>query len=149
MNSIIETPTVTGQVTFTHFDADGNIISESTVPNLVVTTGLQHIASRIKDATATAMTHMALGSSNATVLLADTTLGTQLGSRKTLTSTTVSGNTVTYVATFIAGEATGAVVEAGIFNASTSGVMLCRTVFPVINKNSGDSLAVTWVVTVS
>jgi hypothetical protein len=61
----------------------------------------------------------------------------------------VSGNAITYTATFGAGTATGAVVEAGIFNASSGGTMLCRTVFPVINKNAGDSLAVTWVVTVS
>jgi hypothetical protein len=50
---------------------------------------------------------------------------------------------------FPAGTATGAITEAGIFNAATGGTMLCRTTFPVINKGSADSLAVTWVVTVS
>jgi hypothetical protein len=56
---------------------------------------------------------------------------------------------VTYVATFPAGTGTGAVTEAGIFNASSSGTMLCRTVFPVVNKQSGDSMTITWTVTVS
>lgn len=148
MNSFNETPKVTGQVTFTHLDADGNVISESTVPNLVVTTGLAHIASRVKDGTATVMSHMALGSTSTTPTLADTALGAQLG-RVALTATSVTGNAITYTATFAAGTATGAVVEAGIFNASSGGTMLCRTTFPVINKNSTDSLAVTWVVTVS
>jgi hypothetical protein len=27
--------------------------------------------------------------------------------------------------------------------------MLCRTTFPVVNKAAGDSIAVTWVVTIS
>ncbi len=54
-----------------------------------------------------------------------------------------------YVATFSAGEGTGAVTEAGIFNASTSGTMLCRTVFSVVNKAAGDTLQVTWTVTFS
>lgn len=148
MNSFNETPKVTGQVTFTHLDADGNVISESTVPNLVVTTGLSHIASRVKDGTATVMSHMALGSSSTTPTLADTSLGASLG-RVALTATSVTNNAITYTATFAAGTGTGAVVEAGIFNASSGGTMLCRTTFPVINKNSTDSLAVTWVVTVS
>ena len=70
-------------------------------------------------------------------------------SRTALTSTTVSTNTITYVASFAAGTGTGAVTEAGIFNASSAGTMLCRTVFPVVNKQSGDSMTVTWTVTVS
>lgn len=117
--------------------------------NLVVNTGLNYIVSRMKDATATAMSHMALGSGTTAAAAGDTTLGTQLGSRAALTSTTVSSNQVTYVATFGAGVATGAVTEAGIFNASTAGTMLCRTVFAVVNKAAGDSMTVTWTVTVS
>jgi len=39
--------------------------------------------------------------------------------------------------------------EAGIFNASTSGNMLCRTKFDVVNKSATDTLAITWVVTIS
>ena len=149
MNSFNETPKVTGQVTFTHKDIAGNVISESTVKNLVVTTGLAHIAGRMKDASIpTQMSHMALGSSSTTPTLADTALGGSLG-RVALTATSVTSNAVTYTATFGSGTATGAVVEAGIFNASSGGTMLCRTVFPVINKNSTDSLAVTWIVTVS
>ena len=79
----------------------------------------------------------------------DTALGSQLGSRKALTSTTVTDNAVEYVATFAAGEGTGAVHEAGVFNASSSGTMLCRTVFDVINKGASDSMTITWTVTVS
>jgi hypothetical protein len=53
------------------------------------------------------------------------------------------------VATFGAGVATGAITEAGVFNALTAGTMLCRTVFSVINKGALDTLVITWKVTVA
>ena len=117
--------------------------------NLVVDTGLNYIVSRMKDTTAGAMSHMALGSGTVSPAAGDTALGSQLGSRAALSTTTVSGNTITYSATFGAGVATGAVTEAGIFNAASSGTMLCRTVFAVVNKAANDTITVTWTVTVS
>ena len=118
------------------------------VDNLVVTAGKGYVASRMKDATATAMSHMAIGSGTTNPAASDTALETQLG-RVALTSTTVSGAVVTYVATFAAGTGTGAVTEAGILNASSSGTLLCRTEFSVVNKGSSDSMTITWTVTVS
>jgi hypothetical protein len=128
-------------------DENGNLKQELNVTNLVVDTGLDYIASRMKDATATAMTHMAIGSGTTDPAPADTALQTQLG-RVSLTSTTVTGNSVAYIASFAAGTGTGAVTEAGIFNASSGGTMLCRTEFAVINKAAGDSMTITWTVTV-
>lgn len=118
------------------------------VDNLVVTAGKGYVASRIKDASATAMSHMAIGSGTTNPAANDTALETELG-RVSLTSTSVSGAVVTYVATFGAGTGTGAVTEAGILNASSSGTLLCRTEFNVVNKGSSDSMTVTWTVTVS
>ena len=45
-------------------DSNGNLKDERKVYNIVVNTGLAFIASRMKDATATAMSHMAVGSVN-------------------------------------------------------------------------------------
>ena len=119
------------------------------VPNIVVNNGKDFVASRIKDATATVMSHMAIGTGTTSAVATDTTLETELsGSRTALTSTTVSSNDIIYVATF-AGVGTGAVTEAGIFNASSGGTMLCRTVFAVVNKAAADAMTVTWTVTVS
>tara|TARA_B100001287_G_scaffold231203_1_gene201970 strand:+ start:2071 stop:2496 length:426 start_codon:yes stop_codon:yes gene_type:complete len=125
---------------------NGKIIQE--VDNLVVTAGKGYVASRMKDTTATAMSHMAIGSGSTAAAASDTALGNQLG-RVALTSTTVSNAVVTYVASFPAGTATGAVTEAAILNASSGGTMLCRTVFSVVNKGAQDSMTVTWTVTVS
>ena len=120
------------------------------VPNIVVNNGKDFVASRIKDATATVMSHMAIGTGTTSAVATDTTLETELsGSRTALTSTTVSSNDIIYVATFAAGVGTGAVTEAGIFNASSGGTMLCRTVFAVVNKAAADAMTVTWTVTVS
>jgi hypothetical protein len=118
------------------------------VDNLVVTAGKEYVASRMKDTTATAMSHMAIGSGTTNPAASDTALETELG-RVALTSTTVSSAVVTYVATFAAGTGTGAVTEAGILNASSSGTLLCRTEFSVVNKGSSDSMTITWTVTVS
>lgn len=118
------------------------------VDNLVVNAGLDYIASRMKDATATAMSHMAVGSDNTAASAGQTALGSELG-RVALTSTTVTANVVEYIATFGAGTATGAIVEAGIFNDGVAGTMLCRTVFSVVNKGAADAMTITWEVTVA
>lgn len=131
-------------------DANGNVKEDVQLKNLVVDTGLNFIVLRMKDATDSVMTHMELGSSTVAAAAADAALGGAIGASRTgLASTDVSTNTITYVASFSAGVGTGAVTEAGIFNASVAGTMLCRTVFPVVNKQAGDSMTVTWTVTVS
>lgn len=137
----------TGKLSIVVNDNAGNLKQELNVTNLVVDTGLDYIASRMKDTTEAAMSHMAIGSGTNDPAPADTALQTQLG-RVSLTSTTVTDNSVEYVATFPAGTGTGAVTEAGIFNASSGGTMLCRTEFLVINKAAGDSMTITWTVTV-
>jgi hypothetical protein len=139
---------VTGELKITVTNPNGNVTQETVIPNLVVTSGKDYIAERMKDATTTAMSHMAIGTGTSAAAAGDTTLGTEAG-RVTLTSTTVTANAVAYVATFGAGTGTGAITEAGLFNASSSGDMLCRTVFSVINKGAADTLGITWTVTVN
>ena len=118
------------------------------VPNLVVTAGKGYVASRMKDTTQAAMSHMAIGTGTTAAAVANTALVSEVD-RNSLTSTTVSGSTITFVATYCAGEGTGAITEAALLNASSSGTMLCRTVYAVVNKGSQDSMTVTWSVTVS
>jgi hypothetical protein len=139
---------VTGELKLTLTRPDGHVKHEVIIPNLVVTTGKNYIASRMKDASATAMSHMAIGTGSTAAAAGNTALGSEAG-RVALTSTTVSTNNVAYVATFPAGTGTGAITEAGILNASSSGTLLCRTVFSVINKASADTLGITWTVTVN
>lgn len=115
--------------------------------NLVVTVGKDWIASRMVGTAANTMGYMAVGTDSTAPAAGNTTLGAEVA-RVAVTSQTASTNTVTYVATFGAGTGTGALTEAGLFNANTAGTMLSRTTYSVINKGSGDEMTVTWVITV-
>ena len=124
---------------------NNKIVAE--VPNTVVTGGKNWVAQRMNNVNSV-MTNMAIGTSTAAVNVSQTTLSTEIA-RVTLTSTTVSGNSIVYVGTFPAGTGTGAITEAGTFDASSGGDMLCRTVFTVVNKGANDSMTITWTVTVN
>jgi hypothetical protein len=137
-----------GELTVTVRAEDGTLKQEFNVPNLVVTVGKNYIASRMASNSATIMSHMAIGTGTGTPIAGDTALGIEAG-RVSVSSFSASTNTVTATATFPAGTGTGAITEAGILNGSSSGTLLCRTTFPVVNKASSDSIAITWVITVS
>lgn len=127
---------------------DGQVKEEHQFKNLVVTVGKNFVASRMVGTAANVMSDMAIGEDSTAAAITDTALGTEVG-RVTLTSGTATGAVATYTATFPAGTGTGAIVEAGIFNASSAGTMLCRTVFAVVNKGADDAMSVTWTVTIS
>lgn len=125
----------------------GELKERREVNNLVVTVGKNWIASRMT-ATPTAMSHMSVGTSSTAAAAADTTLGAE-AARVALDSQATVSNVTTYTATFPAGTGTGAITEAGIFNAAAAGTMLARTVFAVVNKGAADAMTVTWTVSIS
>ena len=138
-----------GDVAIVLKDKDGNVKDSREIHNLVVTSGLTYICSRMAGTSAGVMSHMALGSGTTAAAAGQTDLVSILGSREALDSSTASANTITYVSSFEAGEGTGAVTEAGIFNASSGSTMLCRTVFAVVNKQADDTMSVTWTITLT
>lgn len=138
-----------GDVAIVLKDKNGNVKESREIKNLVVTAGLTFICSRMAGVSAGVMSHMALGSSTTAASAGQTDLVSILGSREALDSSTASSNTIVYVSSFEAGEGTGAVTEAGVFNAASSGTMLCRTVFPVVNKQADDTMSVTWTITLT
>ena len=118
--------------------------------NLVVAVGKTNIAARMAGNTAAVMSHMAIGTGNTAATTSDTTLSSELARvALTVAGGTPSSNTVTYSALFPAGTGTGSLEEAGVFNAGASGTMLCRTVYPVINKQAADSITITWVISIT
>lgn len=126
-------------------DENGEIKQDQSVKNLVVNTGKNYIAQRIANNSTTVMNYMAVGTGNTSPGVANTTLITEVG-RVTIgtANVSVSSNTTTYTATFPSGTGTGALVEAGIFNDPSTGLMLCRTLFPVVNKGALDTLTISW-----
>ena len=141
---------MTGQLYINHF-RDGKLIDTRFIPNLVVTTGKNFIASRMLGTTSSVMSHMGVGTGGTSPVVGDTTLQTPIGGSRVVFSTTpsASGATLTYTAEFAPGVGTGAITEAGIFNASSAGTMLCRTTFAVVNKAAGDTINISWAVSIS
>lgn len=138
-----------GQLEIVLRDKSGKVKERRKEKNLIVNTGLNAILDRLVGTSEAVMSHMGLGSSSTAAAAGQTDLISLLGSREAIDSSTVTGSSVAYVCTFEAGDATGTITEAGIFNASTSGTMLCRSVFSSITKGANDSLNVTWTITVT
>lgn len=155
---------LSGSLSIVLMDEDMKVKQELYVPNTIVTTGKNHIANRLGVASPdTRMSFMGIGTGSTAVAAGDTTLGTELvigtngyarismSNTSGSNSVSVSGAVVTYSATFAANNPTNEVVlrEAGIFNASSVGTMLCRTVFPIVTKQAADTLTINWTITVS
>lgn len=127
----------------------GEVKLKKTLPNLVVTTGKELLASRLASATDNVVGYMAVGSGNTAPAVTDTTLVAEI-SRVAISVAggTPTGNTVLYTATFPAGVGTGSLQEAGLFNAVSGGSMLSRTTYAVINKGASDELIINWTITI-
>lgn len=138
-----------GELDIVLLDADGNTKEKIHINNLVVQAGRDFIADRIiSSSNFDPMTHMAVGEDTTAVALSDTALGSELY-RQGFDSATRSNSVITFITTYAPGDATGAITEAGIFNSTTGGTMLCRTQFAVVNKSAADTMIITWTVTIS
>lgn len=134
---------VVGRVTIEIRDEHGNLKSRSQ-HNTVTTAGKAGIADQIlASPTLGKPTHMAVGTGTPS----GTALGTELD-RNALTSKTRSTNVVTMVGTWAAGDGTGTLTEAGIFDASLGGNMWNSTTF-ADTKAAADTLTITWTLTIS
>lgn len=148
MSIITEIVKVTGDLVIQVIDENGSIKESHYIKNLVVDAGKALIASRLVGTASAAIGYIELGSGTATANSAQTTLVTPLANYRSSGTVSSSGVTATISASF-SYASTVTVTEAGIFNASSGGTMLCRTVFPAITKLSTDTLTVTWNVTIS
>lgn len=144
---VADSVAVKGVLQIKKLNLQGEVTEIRTVNNFVVALGKAVIASRLVGNTTPIFSHMAIGSANTVATTSQTSLGTELG-RVAITSSSVTNNTIAYIATFPAGTGTGTLTEAGIFNASNSGSMLCRTNFNALTKSGSDTIVITWNVTI-
>lgn len=123
--------------------ADGKVKDTREIANTVTTAGKAGAADQIlASPSLNKPTHMATGTGTPS----GTALGTELD-RNALTSKNRSGAVVTMVGDWAAGDGTGAITEAGIFDAASTGNMWCSQSFSVVNKAAGDTLQITWTLT--
>jgi hypothetical protein len=95
---------------------------------------------------------MRIGENNTVANLGDIALGNERGSVNLFSSQFSNANgtaDVVYVALFLPGNgtSTAGLAEAALMNSSNK--MLCRTVFPLVTKAAGESLAIFWTVTIN
>lgn len=112
--------------------------------NTVTTAGKAGIADQLlASPTLAKPTHMAIG----TGAPGATALGTELD-RNALATKTRSGNIVTMTATWAAGDGTGTLTEAGIFDAASAGNMYLSAAYTAKPKGANDTLTITWTLTI-
>lgn len=95
------------------------------------------------------MNHIAVGTGTAATAAGDTELVSELLRKAASYSHSAGTAKLTVQTTFNAGEATGAITEAGICNASSGGTFFDRVTFPAINKGASDVLTVTFEITLT
>ena len=147
---IQETIKLKGRIKLALFDASGKEKETREIDNVIVTVGKTYLAAWLAAASQAGywMQYIGLGEGINAANASDTTLQTPLATRVagTLSSAT---NVWQNVALFGPAVDTGAITEAGIFSAASGGTLMARQVFAVINKGAGDSLSVTWQITLS
>ena len=112
-----ETLALKGKLNLTLTNEQGKVTDFREINNLIVQVGKNFLASAIINSSTSPFTYMAIGTSGTAATTADTALGSQLV-RQAFSSSSVSTNVVTLTTTYAAGTGTGALQEAGIFNAS-------------------------------
>lgn len=152
-----------GRVDMMLYDESGALKDERHFDNLIVDSGLEGVASRIAPHAGSInpdspFNYIALGTGDTAVAATDTELSAELPFGESYSrlqdteaqySDTESGKGLILSVTFLPGQATGTLQEGAVFNASTGGDMLARQTFDEIQKATGDTLTVTWTITLS
>lgn len=142
-----------GVYTIDVIDKNGKQKYYEVIENLIVNAGLAEIAGLIGNTgSPTAFTYLAVGSGSTAAAATDTTLETELtdggleraAATVTRTTTTATNDTLQLVKAFTV-TGTKTVREVGVFNASSSGDMMSRSVLTADkNLESGDTFTLTY-----
>jgi hypothetical protein len=114
--------------------------------NLILSVGFDFISNAIGNTSTrpACMGWIGVGTGTAAATIAQTSLQTELARIAATYTHTTGTKAFSFSSTFAAGTATGAITEAGVFNAASNGIALDRVVFPVINKGDTDTLQMTF-----
>lgn len=130
---------------------DGEVKEQVDRYNTVTALGKELIADQLLTGLSTTSgptyakpSHMAIGTGTPSA----TALGTELD-RNAFTSKSRLTNVLTMVADWAAGDGTGAITEAGTFNAASGPTMMTSASFAVVNKLAADTLNITWTLTIA
>jgi len=148
-----------GFIKIDHFDNSGNLIESVETPNALMNLGFAEVAGLFcsdQSGSHTAFDYIAVGTGTTAATATQTELVTEetengltrAASTGTLVTVTETDDTAQFVHSYsVSGSV--AVTESAVLNASSVGTMLCRQTFSAINVADGDTLAITWKVTVA
>lgn len=145
-----ETLKLKGTLIATLQHADGSV-EVHRKDNLILNVGFDFIANAIGASSSrpAVMGYTAVGTGSTAVSASQTALTTELARKAATYAHSAGTKVLTFTTTFNAGEATGAITEAGICNASSGGIFLDRVTFAVINKAADDILTTNFQFTLS
>ena len=131
-------------------DKDGNVIDQRNIKNTIVDAGYDFICDVIGNTSQpNDMGWTAVGTGTTPAAGGDTTLETHVVRVANVYAHSAGTKVFTMTADYAAGTGTGALTESGLLNDDTTGTLLNRIVFDVINKGSSDTLQVVWTITLS
>lgn len=133
---------------------DNELVSYRHRKNTVVTAGRRWVLERIQSASppATTIKYMAVGTGTQSLGTDDTALTSEVaGSRTdigTMTTTNLTSNPPSWAAqtSWATNEAVSTLGEVGLFNSSSVGTMLARATFNTIDKETSNTLSITYTI---
>ena len=141
-----------GHVVIETRDADtGELKDRREIHNLTVTLGKNWIAARCGPNPPAALSHMAIGTDGTAPAAGDALLHAEIARvALDVAGGSIAGAVLTLQATFGAGVGTGALQEAGLFNAAglNAGTLTNRVTFGVVTKGVNDVTTITWTITI-
>ncbi len=144
---VLEGLRIHGRFWFSIYNSKGKLKEERELDNAMTTTGIASVAALlVADKSFTGYDYIAIGTGTTAVASGDVALGSEVGRMSTsgtVVTTTSALDTAQFVSITTFG-ASFAITEVGVFNATSSGNLLCRQTFAAINVVSGDSLQVTY-----
>lgn len=118
--------------------------------NLVVNAGLNQIVQLLIGGNTNSITYCGVGSNSTAVTAADTDLNTAIGSRLSITNRYAGTTGVAHFDSFYSSSSNnGTWLETALFDASSSGDMICRKIISSFVKATTNTATVAWTLTIS
>ena len=155
---LVDGSMVTGYVTLTVYDtATGIEKLKIENHNLVVDVGLDEMAESVFGVGGVGTTNfdwIEIGTGSTAPVAGDTTIETSACARiqdasPDVNSATSGETSVSVISSFDGGTCSGAITEAGIFNAVSANQMLARSTFGSVSISAGDTLNVNYTITIT
>lgn len=141
---------IKGHLVLELFGPDGRLKDRREYDNTITVLHDATVADRMAGGADALVDYTGIGTTSGGKTTASTALEAQVDRNQNDSNTQGAGaadNDVVHVASFAAGEGTGALVEAGLFTGAADATLNAYQEFAAVNKGAADTLTVTWTIT--